>query len=175
MGELNMNEINTIQEYIADHCNQSMDKAINTERFPLWKRNCETIDDEMFIRHGLFRCISSAHSGRHYLQITDDIYKETIYHSSYFNALKSKRRMNMVKAIEKQSYLLQCEILSSLGIDYLKQFPELDEYIVLAADGHLIQHACHTKKNNKDKVLCSRLYLLLKPQKWIFEGVVRGN
>jgi len=43
-----------------------------------------------------------------------------------------------VKAIEKQSYRIQSEILSSLGIDYLKQFPELDEYNrVEAADGLL--------------------------------------
>jgi hypothetical protein len=32
--------------------------------------------------------------------------------------------MNMVKALAKQSYQLHSETLSSLGIDYLKQFPE---------------------------------------------------
>jgi len=40
MGKLNMNEINTMKEYITDHCNQSMNKAIDAERFPLWKRSC---------------------------------------------------------------------------------------------------------------------------------------
>ncbi|MCF6300931.1 MAG: transposase [Proteobacteria bacterium] len=132
-----------------------MNKAIDAQRFPLWKRSCEIIDDVRFARHGLLRCISSVHSGRHYLQVTDEIYDETICHSSYFNALKSPRRMNMVKAIEKQSYGLQSEILSSLGVDYLKQFSELDEYRVQAADGHFIQHACHTKKNSKGKVFAA--------------------
>jgi hypothetical protein len=155
MGKLNMNEIMTIEEYITDHCNVSMEKAIAAERFPLWKRSCDTIDDVTFSRHGLLRCISSVHSGRHYLQVTDEIYDETICHSSYFNALKSPRRMNMVKAIEKQSYKLQSELLSSLGINYLKQFPELDEYRVEAADGHFIQHACHTDKNSKGKVFAA--------------------
>jgi hypothetical protein len=56
-----------MKEYIADHCHVSMDKAIAAERFPLWKRSCETI------------C-----------------------HSNYFNALKSARRMNMVKVLESK-------------------------------------------------------------------------
>ena len=150
-----MNEMMTMKEYITDHCNISREKALCAERFPLWKRSCDRIDDVTFLRHGLLRCMSHAHSGRHYLQITDEIVDETISHSSYFNALKSSRRMKMVEAIEKQSYQLQSEALSSLGINYLKQFPELDKYKVEAADGHFIQHACHTKKNSKDKVFAA--------------------
>jgi hypothetical protein len=155
MGELNMNELNTMKEYITDHCKLSMEKAIDSQRFVLWKRSCESIDDVTFARHGLLRCISSVNSGRHYLQVSDEIYQESICHSSYFNALKSSRRMDMIKDIEKQSYCIQTEILSSLGTDYLKQFPELDEYRVEAADGHFIQHACHTKKNSYGKVFAA--------------------
>ncbi len=78
-----------------------MEKAIAAERFPLWKRSCDTIDDVTFSRHGLLRCISAVHSGRHYLQVTDEIYGEPLSHSSYFNALKSSRRMSMIKALER--------------------------------------------------------------------------
>jgi hypothetical protein len=155
MGELNMTEIMTLKEYLSDHGNVSMEKALAAERFPLWKRSCDTIDDVTFLRHGLLRCMSPVHSGRHYLQVTDEIIGETICHSSYFNALKSPRRMNMVKATEKQSYPLHNKALSSLGINYLQQFPELDEYKVEAADGHFIQHACHTEKNTKGKVFAA--------------------
>ncbi len=63
--------------------------------------------------------------------------------------------MSMIKALEKQSYQLHSETLSSLGVNYLKQFPELDEYRVEAADGHFIQHACHTKKNTSQKVFAA--------------------
>jgi hypothetical protein len=150
-----MNEMMTMEECLTDHCNLSMEKALAAERFPLWKRSCDTIDDVSFLRHGLLRCMSPAHSGRHYLQITDEIVDESICHSSYFNALKSPRRMKMVEATEKQSYQLQSQALSSLGINYLQQFPELDEYKVEAADGHFIQHACHTEKNSKDKVFAA--------------------
>ncbi len=155
MGKLNMNEMMTVEEYITEHCKISMEKAIAAERFPLWKRSCDAIDDVAFSRHGLLRCISLVHSGRHYLQVTDEIYDETICHSSYFNALKSTRRMKMMQAMEKQSYQLQSEKLSSLDIDYLKQFPELEEYRVEAADGHFIQHACHTEKNRQGNVFAA--------------------
>ncbi len=86
-----MTELMTIEEYITDHCNVSMEKAIAAEYFTLWKRSCDAIDDVTFSHHGLLRCISAVHSGRHYLQVTNEIYDETICHSSYFNALKSPR------------------------------------------------------------------------------------
>ena len=145
----------TTKAFIAEHCKVSMNSAIAAERFPAWKRSCVAIDDLSFMRHGLLRCISSVHSGRHYLQITDEIYNESICHSSYFNSVKSKRRMDMVKAVEKQSYQLQEDALSSLGVDYLNQFPELKEYRVEAADGHFISHACHTEKNSNGKVFAA--------------------
>ena len=58
----------------------------------------------------------------------------------------------MLEAFERQSYQLHCELLLSQGIDYLSQFPELDKYTVEAADGHFINHACHTAKNNAGTV-----------------------
>ena len=71
MGELTMNKLLTLNQYITEHCNTCLDKALAAERYPLWKKSCDVIDDITFSRHGLLRCISSAHSGRHYLQITD--------------------------------------------------------------------------------------------------------
>ncbi len=58
----------------------------------------------------------------------------------------------MLKAFEQPSYQCHCDLLLSLGVDYLKAFPELDEYTVEAADGHFIDHACHTEKNDTGKV-----------------------
>jgi len=142
----------TTSEYITKHCDKSLKKASDLERFPLWKRACGILDDITFTHHGILRVMSASHSGRHYLQTTNEIYNESICHSSYFNALKSKRRMKMMIALEKQSYQIHTETLSALGVNYLKQFPELDEYRVEAADGHFIQHACHTNKNAKGKV-----------------------
>jgi len=142
----------TTSEYITEHCGKSLNKATHLVRFPLWKRACNTLDDVTFAHHGILRVMSASSSGRHYLQTADEIYKANVCHSSYFNALKSKRRMKMMIALEKQSYQIHTETLSALGVNYLKQFPELDEYRVEAADGHFIQHACHTNKNIKGKV-----------------------
>jgi len=147
-----MNKITSINDYFHQHIQVSMDNACMAERSPSWKRSCATIDDIEFVNHGLRRCVSPVNSGRHYTKNTDDLFDKPIAHSSYFNSLKSPRRSSMVTALEKQSYQLHTEILTSMGVNYLKQFPELDEYITEAADGHYINHACHTKKNSEGKV-----------------------
>jgi IS4 transposase len=96
--------------------------------------------------------MSAVDSGHHFLQIADEIHHEQIPLSTYFNSLKSPRRANMLMAVEQHSYQLHCETLQAHGIDYLKNFPQLDDYIVEAADGHFIQHACHTEKGSNGKV-----------------------
>jgi len=147
-----MNETVTLNDFIIKHCNESMDIALSAERHPLWKRSCPEMSDIDFANFGLLRCISLVDSGLHFLQTAKEINEESIAHSTYFNSIKSSRRMSMVEALEKQSYAIHCETLALQGIDYLKQFPELDEYTVEAADGHFIDHACHTKRNANGKV-----------------------
>ena len=137
----------TLTDFITEHCTHSMNQALAAERHPLWKRHCPEVTDSDFIRHGIRRCISAVDSGRHFLQTAADIYQEKIPVSSYFNNLKSARRASMLKAVEQQSYQLHCDTLSTYGIDYLSRFPELDDYTVEAADGHFIDHACHTEKS----------------------------
>jgi len=128
-----------------------MDNAVLEERHPLWKRNCPELDDVNFIRLGLLRCISVVDSGRHFLQTTEEVHDELCPHSTYFKSLKSSRRVSMVEAVEKQSYKLHSESLAAVGVDYLKQFPELNEYTVEAADGHFVDHAYHTAKGKNGK------------------------
>jgi len=147
-----MLESQTVLDSISEHCIQSMNNALSAERHPLWQRICPELSDNDFIRLGIIRCISTVDSGRHFLQTADDIYDEHIPQSTYFNALKSSRRANMLKAVERQSYQQHCESLQVQGIDYLSPFPDLDEIIVEAADGHFVEHACHTEKGSNGKV-----------------------
>ncbi len=142
----------TLSEHIHQHCNESMERAVLAERHPLWTRSCPELNDIDFIRLGLLRCISAVDSGRHFLQTNEEIHGHMLPHSTYFKSLKSHRRTRMLEAFEQQSYQLHHETLLSQGIDYLKTFPELDEYTVEAADGHFIDHASHTKKNSHGKV-----------------------
>lgn len=141
----------SLNDYLLTHCNESMEKALAAERHPVWQRSCPEMNDIDFIRLGLLRCISSVDSGRHFIQTTEELHDELLPHSTYFKALKSSRRASMLEAIERQSYKTHCKHLASSGIDYLKSFPELDEYTVEAADGHFIDHACHTPKGNNGK------------------------
>jgi hypothetical protein len=142
----------TLSEYIHQHCHESMERALLAERYPLWARSCPELNDIDFIRLGLLRRISAVDSGRHFLQTNEEIYGQLLPHSTYFKSLKSPRRTRMLEAFEQQSYQLHHETLLSQGIDYLKAFPELDEYTVEAADGHFIDHASQTKKNSHGKV-----------------------
>ena len=141
-----------LNDYLLAHCNESMEKALAAERHPVWQRSCPEMNDIDFIRLGLLRCISAVDSGRHFIQTTEELHGELLPHSTYFKSLKSSRRASMLEAIERQSYKIHCEHLASYGIDYLKLFPELDEYTVEAADGHFIDHACHTPKGDNGKV-----------------------
>ncbi|WP_221895579.1 hypothetical protein [Bathymodiolus japonicus methanotrophic gill symbiont] len=144
-----------LSEHIHQHCNESMERALLAERHPLWARSCPELKDIDFIRLGLLRCISVVDSGRHFLQTNEQIYGQLLPHSTYFKSLKSHRRTSMLEAFEQQSYHLHSETLLSQGIDYIKAFPELDEYTIEAADGNFIDHACHTEKNSKGKVYAS--------------------
>ena len=147
-----MHKSQTLNDSIFEHCNQSMGDALSAERYPSWKRSCSALEDIDFVHLGLLRCISQVDSGRHFLQTAEDIYGEQVFHSTYFKSLKSPRRTSMLKAIELRSYEHHCATLSSHGTDYLASFPELNEYTVLAADGHFIDHACHTEKGKNGKV-----------------------
>jgi len=146
--------INTVSlnDYLLAHCNESMEKALAAERYPAWQRSCPEMNDIDFIRLGLMRCISAVDSGRHFIQTTEELHGEHLPHSTYFKALKSSRRTHMLEAIERQSYKIHCEHIATSDVDYLKSFPELVGYTVEAADGHFIDHACHTSKGNNGKV-----------------------
>ena len=175
-----MNESQTLNDFIFDHCNMSMKNALSAERYPLWKRSCPELNDVDFIRLGILRCISSVDSGRHFLQTAEEIHDEQCPLSTYFKSLKSSRRVSMLEAVEQQSYDLYNETLSSHGIDYLKSFPELNNYTVLAADGHFIDHACHTEKGSNGKVYAAGFIYalnlrdgLLRPFSLITNGTQR--
>jgi len=177
-----MNENMTLSDYMLQHCTEIMERALSAQRYPLWKRLCPGMNDIDFTRLGLLRCISRVDSGRHFLQTAEEVHGESLFHSTYFKALKSRRRTSMLEALEKQSYKLHSEDMASAQIDYLKNFPELDEWTVEAADGHFIDHACHTKKGDNGKVYAAGFIYamnlrngLLRPLCCITNGTKRNH
>jgi hypothetical protein len=172
----------SLNDYLSAHCNESMEKALAAERHPIWQRSCPEMTDIDFIRLGLLRCIRAVDSGRHFIQTTEEVHGELLPHSTYFKSLKSSRRTHMLEAIERQSYMIHCQHLASSGIDYLKSFPELDDYTVEAADGHFIDHACHTPKGANGKVYAAGFIYamnlrngLLRPMCCITNGTKRHH
>ena len=49
----------TLSEHIHEHCIESMEYALLTERRLLWVRSCSELKDIDFIHLGLLRCIST--------------------------------------------------------------------------------------------------------------------
>ena len=177
-----MSENIALIESIVAHCNESMEKATLAERHPLWRRSCPELNDVDFIRLGILRCISAVDSGRHFLQVTEEVHGELCPHSTYFKSLQSPRRALMLEAVEKQSYTIHCENMALQGIDYLKLFPELNDYTVEAADGHFIDHACHTPKGVNGKVYAAGFIYamnlrngLLRPLCYVTNGTTRHH
>jgi hypothetical protein len=172
----------SLNDYLLTHCNENMEQALAAERYPIWQRSCPEMSDIDFIRLGLLRCISPVDSGRHFIQTTAEVHGELLPHSTYFKSLKSLRRTRMLEAIERQSYKILCHHLASSDIDYLKSFPELDEYTVEAPDGHFIDHACHTPKGSNGKVYAAGFIYamnlrngLLRPLRCITNGTKRHH
>ena len=176
-----MNESTTLTDHILSHIDDSMTAALSG-RTPLWARSCSEMSDVNFIKYGILRCIGRVNSGRDFLQTASDIHDEAIPLSTYFNSLKSSRRMQMLESIEEGSYTLHCEMLASHDVNYLEKFPELDSYAVMAADGHFIDHACHTKKDSNGKVFAAGFIYamnlrngLLRPLCCITNGTRRNH
>jgi hypothetical protein len=141
-----------IINYIREKCHESYKYALGLERYPTWKREGKELSNVDFLYTGIVRCLSSVKSGRDFLQMLSTSYNSEIPHSTYFNALKSKNKSAMSYAVSNAFYALLCSELKKNGIDYISEFSELNDFNVEAADGHFIEHACHTKKSLTGKV-----------------------
>lgn len=154
-AEIKMTVNISMEDLILKHITDSMSNALEADRYAHWKLNCPELTDVDFVRLGVLRCLAKVDSGRHFLQDMAQVAEEQWAHSTYFQALHSRRRLEMVKALSIQSKLLYDLKMESMNIDYLAQFPELDDYDVEAADGHFVDNACHTEKNDSGKVFAA--------------------
>ena len=149
--DTNFSTVDTIKR----HLQQSTDLALDQNRYAIWRQDCPTFTNIDFLYSGLTRTISSVESGREFLQFSDEVLEKTIAHSTYFDALHSSTRLQLIKDVEEQSYKIYSELLASLGVDYLSEYPDLDGYHIEALDGHFSDHACHTPKNDEGKIFAA--------------------
>lgn len=133
--------------------NRTVDESFFEPALRLVRDYCrhrwDTLDltDEQFLRYGIERVLGQCDSGRDFLQGQQDR-GEQLARSTWFDALRSKRRGTMVAEVATRSYEIFTRHL--VGRDWLGAFAELKERAVWAIDGHQIAHAAHATRDAKD-------------------------
>ena len=105
------------------------------------RRNCPALDDSLWLEAGVRRCLGIFQSGRDFLQQLADQHQTQILISTFFESLKSQRRL-----------LLVDEILGQIRNRMRRDMPDpfalykcLDDFDIHAGDGHFIAAASHDK------------------------------
>jgi hypothetical protein len=105
------------------------------------RRNCPALPDELWLEVGVRRCLSLFQSGRDFLQYFADCHDTEILRSTFFESLKSKRRLALLSEMVAQS---QVHMRRSLP-DPFVAFKCLSDFDLYAGDGHFISAASHDK------------------------------
>lgn len=130
----------------STHCNS----IIRTEFFkPLFeffetskhRRNCPALDDSLWLEAGVRRCLGIFQSGRDFLQQLADQHDSRILISTFFESLKSKRRLALVDEILRQ---IRNRMRREMP-DPFARHSSLDDFDIHAGDGHFIAAASHDK------------------------------
>jgi len=145
----------SVNEYIAEHLSKSLEAVLEKDRYAVWRWNCPGYTDCEFLYSNVVRANGLTTSGRHFLQNFEDLLDKKIKLTTYFDGLHSPRRLQMTKAVEEQSYQCNKRELQIKGVDYLCSYSDLDGYEVNSYDGHFVDNACHTPKNEKGKIFAA--------------------
>ena len=108
-------------------------------------RECGGLSDENLILYCCRRVLGDFKSGRDFHQFNLESGEDSFASSTVSDALKSSRRLKMVKEISGGAENIISRLMIDLKVDYLTDFDYLDDYEIYAGDGHFIEHACHTK------------------------------
>ena len=104
------------------------------------ERVCPGLSDRDLVGEGIRQVLSHADSGRDWLQQTAEKNLGQATRGTFFPALHSERRRQMVEDVALAFTRAAAAELAELGIDHLAAFPELADYRCIAADGHTIEH-----------------------------------
>lgn len=114
-------------------------------------RSCPGLEDRDFVRMGVCRALSNHDSGRDWLQFMHETSDDATARSTLSDAMRSPRRLQMLREAQDGLFTVAGRQMAAAGVDWLEQFPELNGIEVLAADGHLIEHASHATKDAKGR------------------------
>lgn len=105
------------------------------------RRNCPALDDSLWLEAGVRRCLGIFQSGRDFLQQLADQHDTRVLISTFFESLKSKRRLLLVDGILGQ---VRGHMRRGLP-DPFACHKCLDDFDIHAGDGHFIAAASHDK------------------------------
>jgi len=105
------------------------------------RRNCPALPDELWLEAGIRRCLGLFQSGRDFLQDLADRHDTDILRTTFFESLKSKRRLALLSEI-----LAQVQVhMRLIQPDPFAAFKCLADFALYAGDGHFISAASHDK------------------------------
>lgn len=104
-------------------------------------RECRVLDDSLWLEVGVRRCLNIFQSGRDLIQYLAEQHNTEILVSTFFESLKSKRRLAL---LDELLGLMQPYMRRHLP-DAYAHHACLDGFDLYAGDGHFIAAACHDK------------------------------
>lgn len=106
-----------------------------------FRRNCPALSDALWLEAGIRRCLGLFQSGRDFLQDLAERHDTEILLTTFFESLKSKRRLALLSDILSQ---IQAHMRRAMP-DAFADFKCLDDFDLYAGDGHFIAAASHDK------------------------------
>ncbi len=105
------------------------------------QRNCNVLSDSLWVEAGIRRCLYLFGSGRDLLQHLSDVHDIDLRTSTFFESLKSKRRL---AHLDELSTLMRAKMKRFMP-DPFESHRCLDDFDIYAGDGHFIAAATHDK------------------------------
>jgi hypothetical protein len=121
-----------------------------------YKRRCNTLPDDEWVKTGLLRILSQEPSGRAFLQKLSDSGGSDLKRSLFFETLKSRRRLKLCRDVSLSLYGTVRS--KNLQLDPFARFSELDGYDIHAGDGHYHEAAVHDIRKDGKKYPTQHFY-----------------
>jgi len=147
-----------LQKMIRDFIHSAYEKARRKDRFNSIFRKCPKVGDEELFYLCVFRAMGQFKSGRAFLQNLF-LKDEKLARASFFEALQSPRRAAVSARIFNEAFEMFEKLSLESGTDFLRGFPELNDYAVFNGDGHYISHSVHAVSGGGRKYAAGSIYI----------------
>lgn len=119
-------------------------------------RVCKSFPDREWLAFCIRRSQENQKSGRAFLEFSADRLGKSYAHSLFFESLKSKRRLQLLREVSLAT--LARLFSTSRNRDPFRSDARLDGYDLYAGDGHYIEHACWDEAIDGTKYATGHFY-----------------